>query len=141
MLNTLGSTTKSTFLKEVENHKLHQEFEVAAATTIYKGQPVKLDATGKIVPAGAAETEHTVIGYAIMNGAAGELVTVGMRGYGIVWVESVAAVVPGPVKYTGYNATTEYNQVDSGTVTQANAIGWALDVAAGADELVRMVIK
>jgi len=27
-MNTLGSVTKSTFLKEVEAHKLHQEFEV-----------------------------------------------------------------------------------------------------------------
>ena len=27
-MNTLGQTTKSTFLKEVESHKLHEEFEV-----------------------------------------------------------------------------------------------------------------
>lgn len=141
MLSNLGEKTKSAFLKEVENHKLHQEFEVAASNTVFKGQPVKLDATGKIVPAAAAEAEHNIIGVAIMDGAEGELVTVGMRGYAIIWAESVAALTPGPIKYTGYNGTTEYNQVDSGTVTQANAMGWALDVASAAAELVRVVIK
>jgi hypothetical protein len=141
MLNNLGTTTESAFLKEIQSHKLHQEFAVATGETVYKGMPVKLNATGEIVPAGAAEPQMNIIGYCVMDGAEETLVTVGMRGFGIVWATSSAAMTPGPVKYVGFDTVTGRNQHTSAAVTEDIQSGWALDVAAGAGEKVRVVIK
>lgn len=142
MPNILGDITKSVFLKEVESHKLHQEFEVNMGATIKRGQPVKLSGAGeKIEAAASGEANINIIGYAIMDGAAGELVTVGMRGFAIIWAEATAIGVAGPVKYTGFNGTSLLHKFDTGTVTAANHTGWALDDAAAIGDSIRVVLN
>lgn len=243
-MNTLGSTTKTTFLKGVESHKLHEEFEVeglkhtltfdaalvasntingyvggnaistvtyatssdatmaaiaaqiaaqpgvksatvtevAAGTTndreivvipndqvagvpltgwavtngasqagitvatvnkkIYAGMPVELNATsGKIQPVTVASHDLNCIGYAIHDAVEGELCTVALRGYAIIYAKSASSMPYGPVKYDSYDAVNNYSKVEDGSVTVANQMGWVLDSATAADETVRVILK
>ena len=140
MPNNLGTEGKSVFLKEIENHKLHQEFEVNVGQSIKRGQPVVLAGSAELVnPAGTAEANINIIGYAVHNGEAGELVTVGMRAYAIIWAEAKSAMVPGPVKYDSYNGTTEKNVSEDGAVA-ADHTGWVLDDAAAPGDEVRVAL-
>lgn len=127
-ITLFGATPKTIFLNGPEQHKLHLEFEVKAANTVYKGQPVKLDAAGTIVPAAAGNGPGIIIGYSIHDGAAGELVTVACRGYAVVNAEaSTDALVAGPVKYAAMNSATGYAEYDDATVDTTNVAGFALD--------------
>lgn len=141
-LTVLGENPKTIFLKGIENHKLHHEFAVETGNSVKKGQPVKLTATGTVVPAAADEPVENIIGHSIHNGAADELITVGMKAMGIVWASPNAAVDAGPVKYAGLNSTdSDYNAyaaVGAGAATLL--YGWALDQATAADDLIRVAI-
>lgn len=145
-LTQFGEQTKTLFLKGIEMHKLHHEFEVATAASIKKGQPVKLNAAGEVIPAVANEPARNIIGYSIHNGEAGELVTVGMKAFAIVWASPEAAVDAGPVAYNGQNTTDPYYPAvvattgTAGTSTQEEEMGWALDQATAADDLIRVAI-
>ena len=134
----ISSTPKTPIFKS-ESHKLHDAYEVKAGNSVKTGQPVKLDPTGTIVPAGAAETNVNIIGIAIMDGAAGDTVTVMTKGYAIIWCEAEGAVVAGPVK-TGTGMGTTYLQVTDDTVGDANAFGWCLDAVADTMEC-RVLIR
>tara|TARA_R110002126_G_C10371671_1_gene493460 strand:- start:307 stop:735 length:429 start_codon:yes stop_codon:yes gene_type:complete len=140
MPETLGSITKTTFLNEVENHKLHLEFEVETGQSVEQGQPLVLTATGTVQAAGAGASKHLVIGYSLHQSAAGELCTVGMRAYAVTFSEAETAVAAGPVKYAGFNATTVYNKYEDDAVTAADAIGWSLDAAASAGDIIRVAL-
>ena len=141
MPNNLGDITKSVFLKEVESHKLHQEFEVAVGVSIKRGQPVKLTGAGeKIAPAGTAEANINIIGYAIMDGEAGELVTVGMRAFAIIWAEALVVGVAGKVKYAGFNGTSGLHRFSTDTVTAPDHTGWALDDATAIGDSIRVAL-
>lgn len=148
-LTTLGSKTQTIFLKGIENHKLHHEFEVAEGETISKGQPVYLNTDGEVCAAkkageggegDPATPANAIIGWSIHNGSEGEVVTVGMKAFGIVWAMPNAALNAGPVEYDGMN--DEDPTFNSFVVaTGANTtIGWALDKASAADELIRVAI-
>lgn len=141
-ITILGEKTKSIFLKGPENHKLHHEFEVAAGQTIKKGQPVILTADGEVSPAGTAAESTTIIGYSVHNGAEGELVTVAMKAYIIVWAMPKAAVIAGPVAYDGMNTTDEeYNSVAAVALdAESTTMGWALDAATAPDEPIRVAL-
>lgn len=124
-----GADTKTKILKS-ESHKLFQEFEVVAGTNLKKGQPVTLETAGTIDQAVTGTARHAVIGFAVQDALAGELVTVMMKAFAIVFMESAtASLTAGPVKIhaNGYNGTTGYTEVDDDTVTDANIIGWSLD--------------
>lgn len=141
MPNILGTETESVFLKEIESHKLHQEFEVQVAKSIKRGQPVILSGAGELIePAGAGEANINIIGYAVHDGEAGDLVTVGMRAFTIIWAEAFAAIVAGPVKYVDAGGTTKLNRFDDDTVTAANHTGWALDDAAAQGDEIRVAL-
>lgn len=129
----ITSTTKDAVHKS-ESHKLHDAYTVKAAVTVTKGQLVKLDsATGHIEPAAAGEANINVIGVAVMDGVAGDVVTVMTKGFAIIWAEAEGAVVCGAVK-AGTGMGTNYQQVDETSVTDADAIGWALDNVADTEE-------
>jgi len=143
-LTVFGEVTKSIFLKEIEAHKIHEEFEVASAVTVKKGQAVKLTTAGLVTPAVAGELEHLVIGYSIHDGAAGELVTVGIKAFTIVWAQSAGALDAGPVQIGAAGADPLYATYVAATVDQTatpDCVGWALDNATGEDEMIRVALK
>lgn len=140
-MQLLGDKTKTVFLKGIESHKLHHEFQVAAGETIKVGQPVVLNSEGEVVPAAAAAKAGTVIGYSIHEGSAGEFVTVGMKAMAIVWASPGAALDAGPVKYAGLNTTDNtYNNFTAASADYSDLVGWALEDAEAADELIRVAI-
>jgi hypothetical protein len=138
---TLGSVTKSVFVNEIESHKLHLEFVVEAGQSVKAGMPVELTATGTVKPVTSATAATTGIGICLQDRAAGEKVTVGVRGYAVENGEAKTALTPGPVFWDSYNATTSLNVWDDTSVTAANIAGWCLDVAATAADPIRVLVK
>lgn len=126
---TLGEVTKTLFHK-TESHKLFSEFEVAATKSVKKGQPVILSGDNKVEAMGTSSTTQQVIGIAMHDGDAGDLITVMMKAYAIIFAEvETDALAAGPVRIgttDPYNATTGYVLIDDASVTGANQIGWAL---------------
>jgi len=103
---------------------------VTTTNSIYKGQPVQLETDGTIRPVVAGDYRYKNIGFSMHDGVDGELVTVMMKAFAIIFMESAtASLVAGPIKIhaNGYNTTTEYLEVDDDSVTTANMLGWALD--------------
>jgi len=110
--------------------------------TIYKGQPVQLQSDGTIEPVVNGDYAYKNIGIAMHDGTGGELVTVMMKGFAIVFMESATdSLVAGPVTVHsgGYNTTSGYMQVDDASVDQENQLGWALDPGDDGD-VIRVVI-
>lgn len=142
-LTAFGETTQTIFLKQIQSHKLHHEFEVATGATIKKGQAVKLNTAGEVVPAVAGELEHLVIGYSVHDGLAGELVTIGMKAFTIVWAQSAGALDAGPVKIGAAGADPLYATYVAAVhaTPGADTVGWALDGAAATDELIRVALR
>lgn len=118
---SLGSTTKTIFEHTPEAHKLRIEFIVAAGQTVHKGDLVVLAAAGTVQAAAAAAPRYTIIGVAMMDGIAGEYVTVAMKAACVVLnAEGNAAVPPGPCQLGAWNGTTlnrEYGP-DAGASTE-----------------------
>lgn len=141
-MNTLGTPSKTTILTS-EAHKTTQEFTVGA-TAVKKGQPVMLDATGKVIPWDAADRQ-SLIGYSYADAAIGDNTTVWTRGYMIVFALSSAALIPGPVTYVDYN-TAAVSNGNTGfsrykqAVDEPHTNGWALDVATAANKLIRVLL-
>ena len=124
-----GADTQSIFLKS-ESHKLFEEFEVVAGTDLKKGQPVTQETAGTVDEAVNTTPRINVIGYAMQDADAGELVTVMMKAFAIIWMEcGTDSLVAGPVKiHTGdFNATTGYLEIDDDSVADTDIIGWALE--------------
>ena len=141
-LTVMGDQTKTIFLKGVEAHKLHHEFTVGSGNTVIKkGQPVVLNNDGTVKPAVAGEKGFKVIGISLHNGKAGELVTIAMKAYGVLYAMPKAALVAGPVKYDGLNTTdADYTSYAAASADGSDLVGWALDQADGADDLIRVAI-
>lgn len=146
-ITQFGQQTESVFLKAIEANKLYQEFEVKAGASVVKGQLVKMAADGTIEPAAAGELNYLVIGITLHTRAAGELVTVGMKAFTIVWSQTAGALVAGPVKVVSTPPTKpmyrSYEAVVLGAspaADGADTVGICLDQAAGANELVRVAI-
>jgi hypothetical protein len=142
-LTAFGEQTKTIFLNDIESHKLHLAFTVAAASTIFKGQPVKLNAVGAIIAAiGDGTDAHAIIGYSIQDAVAGDICTVGVRGYAVIYARAETALVPGPVFYSGQDSVEgEYGIYDDTAVTAANMNGWSLDVANALHDEIRVLLK
>jgi hypothetical protein len=150
-LSSLGKVTKNTILKSTP-HKLHEEFTVASANTVYQGQPVKLNAAGEVAVWATGDGDALLLGYAMCQtpAAAGELVTIAVRGFMTIMCITSAAVNCGPVQYGSYDTSTDiggttgYNVVATATVTSgvaASQIGWALDLADSSNDLIRVLLK
>lgn len=142
-LTAFGGVSKTIFINEIESHKLHLAFEVAAEQTIKRGQPAKLDADGNAVPmAGDGSDAHQLVGYSIHNGKAGSIITLGVVGFAVVFAMAKTALVPGPVMYVGQNATdTDYSDYEDTGATAATMNGIALDVASAPNAIIRVLLK
>ncbi len=141
---TVGSETKTTFLK-LENHKLMHEFEVEDSVEVFPGQPVFISGDGQVSPILTSTGAINIIGIAMQGGVAGELVTVMMtKASAIIFMEcETDSLAVGPVR-TGttnvYNGTTGYNLIDDASVVEANHIGWAIEGGDDGD-VVRVAVK
>ena len=137
-----GEDTKTIILKS-ESHKLFQEFEVAATKEVKKGQPVVISGNEEVDAAGTASTTQQIIGFSMHDGEAGDLITVMMKAYAILFVQcETATLAAGPVRLGStsvYNATDGYVYIDDDTVTGANQVGWALE-GGGVDDVVRLAV-
>jgi hypothetical protein len=130
---SFGVDTETKILKS-ESHKLFQEFEVVAGTDLKIGQPVVLEIAGTVDLAADGDGPDLVIGIAVQDADAGELVTVMMRGHAIIFCEwKAASSNAGAVTYDAYNAVTGYVEVDDDTVGVTNMWGWALDAGEDGD--------
>lgn len=147
--NVLGANSRTYILKH-ESHKQHEAFTAAAA--LPKGVPVKLDADGRVSAWVSTDTAATCIGITVtVASAAGEMVTVAVRGYIQVFALSAAAFSAGPITVTSYNAakvgpdgTTGWLIVDDmadAAAIAAGQLGWALDPATAADQLIRVLVR
>ena len=95
---------------------------------LVKGRPVVLNTDGTVAPARVDDSNHEIIGIAIMDAIEFEDVTVMMKAYVIIFCEWKAATsYAGPVTFDAYNAVTGYNEVDDAAVDTTNQWGWALD--------------
>lgn len=141
-LTTLGGKTKTTFLHS-ENHKT--TFEATAAAALKKGQPVKLDADGKVSAWAKTDLLYKCVGYCYGDVASGEVVTIWSRGYAIIYGLSTAALDAGPVAFEAYNSATDIDGATgyseyANSATAAENNGWALDQADADNELVRVLL-
>lgn len=144
MPTTLGTETLNLF-EQSEMQKLHVEFEVAAANSVARGQLVKLDAAGKIVPAAAADPRYAHIGISIHDAAAGELATIMCAGFLVIWGEAQGVLATGPVEQGAFNGTTgltEYVAVGGADDQAKNtrALGNSLDVAAADGDRIKVLL-
>lgn len=104
---SLGSTTKTRFHYGPEPAKLAIEFVVKAALTVHKGDPCILAADGTVQAAASVDPQYKIIGTALMDGIAGEFVTVVMRAYCVIEAEAAAAATDaGPLQLGVWNAVT-----------------------------------
>lgn len=109
--------------------------------TIKKGMPVKLTTDGELEPAADGENPINIIGYSLHNGFGGEVVTVAMKAYAIVFAEAYAASHnAGPVVYKSTSSTTNRQIYDDASVTYANIAGWSLDAQASANGTIRVAL-
>ena len=148
-MQQLGNKTETLFLKGFEAHKLHHEFAVAAGNgAVRKGMPVVLTSDGNVKPAPVGTKNVNIIGYSIHNGQPGELVTIAMKAYAIMYAKPNKAVPAGPVTYAGTNtAEPQYNAVeamkastDSVPGNEGSVMAWALDEAEAANDLIRIAV-
>jgi len=137
---------------ESANLALHEFVTTAGSTqctwsyatdnnNIKKGQLVKLTTTGTVEPLAAGDKPQLALGIAVNEGHGGDLITVMMAAYAIIYAEAYAAThVPGIVRLAAFNATTGYSEVDDGgTLDHTTIIGNCLD-SGGDGDVVRVAI-
>lgn len=103
-LSSLGANSSKTTFLALEDGKIAVEFEVAAGQDLKSGQPVKLDATGKVTLWAPADLLTSLIGYVYNDGAAGALITVFCRGFAIIYALANDQDA-GPASYASYDTT------------------------------------
>lgn len=135
-----GPVGKTIYLKGAEAHKLHQAFTVATGAEVRNGQPVKLDEDGEVMPAASEELRENIIGYSIHDGKEGERVTIVVKAFAIIYCKSLDAFNAGKVSYGGQNTTDPvYMNVASSDIV-GTYIGWAIDKATAANQVVRVMV-
>lgn len=162
MLTTYGEQTQPAVFLSVEAHKLHRSFTVAAGSIVRKTQPVKLTTDGEVVPLTAGDNRNLSIGISTHDGAAGDRVTIVMKGFSTILCKAgtgatPAAVNAGPVQYEAYSSLTPAGtgttalpkesltplygnvQVSNAAATDADLFGWAVEQADGG-EFVEVVV-
>lgn len=112
---------------------------VTNTNDIFKGMPVMLDSDGSVKRV-ESSANLTCIGYAIMDGVAGDVITVALKGIAIVEALSADAIVPGPVAYSSYDTTAEKLKFTDTSVTATNIMGWAIDTADSADDAILVIL-
>jgi hypothetical protein len=188
-ISTFGNVTPPAIFLTQEIEKLMREFNVSAldpqgglGCNIYAAQAVKFNDTlndGTIVPFNPGDSLMKKIGYSIHTrlaadisqpfpyggiGDGGMSATIVMRGFMTVQVQAGAAVVPGPVKYSGLGVNPaaptfalqgnnqgdpaipakipQYiNSVLVGGGADTDCDGWAITSAAAQGDLLEVVLK
>jgi hypothetical protein len=107
---------------------------------IFPGMQVMLNTDGTIKQWDGADNS-AILGTALTKGSAGQMVTIAMRCYTILFAIANEAFTPGPVKYVGYDSATGYTKYTSVSVTDSNQNGIALDAAAGNGDIVRVAVR
>lgn len=141
-LTQFGVDTKRTLILKHESHKLHHEFEVGA-DGIKRGQPAVLNADGTISAAAAGAAGNTVVGYSVHNAAEGELATLVMRPFLIVFAQVNQATDAGPVAYGGQsNDDDDYANFTAIAAAgdMGPQVGFALDPATAAGDMIRVAL-
>ena len=117
---------------------------VAAAkidSKVRPGMPVEINpATGKIIPL-ANDGNLEYIGVSLHTSKGGELVTVALRGYAVIFAQASEVLSPGPVNWDSYDETKQENKYNQTSVTTITFQGWALDAAAAAGDIIRVVVR
>lgn len=106
------------------------------------GMPVELDSVneGEVKPATAATIDLNSIGYATLNGEAGDEIAIALRGSVIIRAKADGVdITPGPVVYTGYDYVEDRNKVNQTSPTVANCYGWALEAASSGSDVMVLV--
>jgi hypothetical protein len=133
--------------------KMVSFLEFEATEAIKPGQPVKLNAAGTIAKWVKTDALNLLIGYAYNEATtSGDLITVFMRGYAMIYGMSQAACDAGVGCEFAYNTA---NAIDGGINEDQDGLkgysafdnpgggdiahAWILDQAAGAQELIRVV--
>lgn len=105
---------------------------------IHAGDPVILIGVGeKIAPVnefarfGMAAANTNLLGVSIHSPAKGELATVMVKGYAVIFGQASSAVVPGIVAHAGYDTSTGYTKFATGAT--GTTIGLALDAGSDGD--------
>lgn len=144
-LFSLGNPSKSTVLAE-EEFKIRVEFTTAA--DVKRGQLVKLTAAGLITPWAKTDLQHLCIGYCDADILSGALATVVTRGYAIIYALSAGAVNAGMGTYNSYDTTDADTTFGAkgynvwGVATDVtDCVGWILDQATLANQLMRVLVK
>ncbi len=117
---------------------------VVAATVnnkIFKGMPVEQDPdNGKVIPF-ANDGNLEYIGVALHNAGGGELATIGMRGYAVIFAHASEALSYGPVNWDSYDEANGINKYNQTAVTTTTFQGWSLDSAAADGDPIRVVVR
>lgn len=118
---------------------------------IKRGMPVMLLTNGNIAPADPTALTQKCIGYAIdralslPDGTSAPIlpaeITIGLRGYAIITMEAAAALSPGPVALSAYNYVTDNNVVTGSGITDDTLLGWSIDAATSAGNLIRVIVR
>ncbi len=151
-MNTFGNVTPATIILEVEAHKLNLAFAVATGQKIWRGQQVKLTATGEVTPTVSGDTGKDRIGVSMHTRQdtdpefpyGGGEVTIAMVGYVMLLQKANAALIPGPIKLANVdsNGISRYiNTVNTGMTPDLDCDGWSLDVATAQNDDIRIVLK
>lgn len=109
---------------------------------IHAGQMVQLQDDGTIEPVINGNYRYESIGISMHDATGGELATIMMKAFAIVYMESATdGLLAGPVAIhsNGFNTTTGYLEVDDNSVTAVNMVGWALDEGDNGD-VIRVAI-
>jgi hypothetical protein len=114
---TTAGSTQCTWTYGVDNNN------------IVKGQPVKLTTSGTVEPYAAGDIPGKLLGYAVQDAHGGDLVTVMLKAFAIIYAEAYAAShLPGVIRMAAFNLTTKMMEVDDGgTLDHTTVIGNALD--------------
>jgi len=108
---------------------------------IKKGQLVKLTTDGKVEPYAAGDIPQKALGVAVNEGHGGDLITVMMAAFAIVYAEAYADThLCGTCRLAAWNSTNGWMEVDDGgTQDHTTIIGNCLDIG-GDGDTVRVAI-
>lgn len=144
-ITILGQPSKTVILAAEEDKITVQ---LIAAAAIKKGQPIKLDATGKAIIWLKTDTMDSLIGYAFGDANIGDYTTIWSRGFMMIYaIAKAAAQVAGPVYYDSYdtttvvNSNTGYNAYSTAVIGTNPVCGWQLDPTVNAGDLTRILLQ
>jgi hypothetical protein len=136
-----GAQTSDIFRWGPEAHKLHLEFGLQG--DVFKGQLVKMYTDGKVTALADGDAEYLCVGISIHDNGSpydSDYGVMAVRGYTVIMAQASAALNAGPVESGGFDEATS-RQIVTTASDAGHTIGWALDVAGDAGDIIRVLIK